>query len=86
MLSGIKTFISIEPLLEPFKEFRARGIDWVIVGAETGRRNNRVVPKRKWVEDIVNECRKADVPVFMKSSLADIWEDPLIQEFPMELI
>lgn len=79
---SIKTFISIEPLLEPFKEFHIKGIDWVIIGAETGRRKNKVVPERKWIEDIVNECRKSDIPVFMKSSLADIWGEPLIQEFP----
>lgn len=82
---SVKTFISIEPLLEPFEEFYIRGVDWVIIGAETGRRKNKVVPKRKWIEDIVNECRKKDIPVFMKSSLSDIWGEPLIQEFPEEL-
>lgn len=56
--------------------------EWVIIGAETGRRKDKVVPKREWIEDIVNGCRKADIPVFMKSSLADIWGEPLIQEFP----
>jgi hypothetical protein len=30
----------------------------------------------------VKDCRFRNIPVFMKSSLADIWEDPLIQEFP----
>ena len=82
---SIKTFISIEPLLEPFKEFHIRGVDWVIIGAETGRRKDKVAPERKWIEDIVAECRKADIPVFMKSSLSDIWGEPLIQEFPEEL-
>ena len=26
------------------------------------------------------------IPVFMKSSLADIWRNPLVQEFPKELL
>lgn len=82
---SIRTFISIEPLLEPFKEFHIKGVDWVIIGAETGRRKNRVVPERKWIGDIVNECRKSDIPVFMKSSLAEIWGEPLIQEFPKNI-
>lgn len=56
--------------------------EWVIVGAETGRRTGKVTPKREWIEDIVNGCRKAEIPIFMKSSLADIWGEPLIQEFP----
>lgn len=82
---SIKTFISIEPLLEPFKEFHIRGVDWVIIGAETGRRKDKVIPERKWIEDIVNECKKDNTPIFMKSSLSDIWGEPLIQEFPEEL-
>ena len=82
---SVKMFVSLEPLLRPFKEFHIKDIDWVIVGVETGNRKNKVVPERKLIEDIVNECKKVDIPVFMKSSLADIWDEPLIQEFPEEL-
>lgn len=56
--------------------------EWIIVGAETGRRKDKVVPEREWIEKLVDLCRKADIPIFMKSSLADIWREPLIQEFP----
>lgn len=86
-----KTFVSIEPILQDLEikihNVMFSQIDWVIIGAETGRRKNKVVPERKWIEDIVNECRNAyyPVPVFMKSSLAEIWGEPLIQEFPAEL-
>ena len=80
------TFVSIEPLLEDIKPERCnimfRQVDWVIIGAETGCRKDRVVPERRWIEDIVKECRKNEKPVFMKSSLAPIWGGPLIQEFP----
>lgn len=82
---SVKIFVSIEPLLRPFKEFYIKDVDWVIIGAETGRRKNKVVPERKWIEEIVNECKKVNIPVFMKSSLSDIWGEPLIQEFPEEL-
>ena len=82
---SVKVFISIEPLLEPFKKFHVSGVDWVIIGAETGRRKNKIVPERRWIEDIVNECKKVEIPVFMKSSLSDIWGEKLIQEYPDEL-
>ena len=75
-------FVSVEPIL---KETRPCLTDWVIVGAETGRRKDKVIPKREWIEQIVEDCRKYGIPVFMKSSLADIWGEPLIQEFPKEL-
>lgn len=82
---SVKTFISIEPLLKPFKEFHIKGIDWVIIGAETGHRKEKVIPERIWIEDIVNECKKVGIPVFMKSSLSGIWGEKLIQEYPDEL-
>lgn len=72
-------FISVEPILEPV---RPSLVDWIIVGAETGRRKDKVIPKREWIEQIVEDCKKYDIPLFMKSSLADIWGEPLIQEFP----
>lgn len=59
--------------------------EWIIVGAETGRRKDKVIPKREWIEKLVDLCRRAGIPIFMKSSLTDIWGEPLIQEFPEEL-
>lgn len=75
-------FISVEPILEPVRPSLE---DWIIVGAETGRRKAKVIPKREWIEQIVEDCREFNIPLFMKSSLADIWGEPLIQEFPKEL-
>lgn len=75
-------FVSAEPIFEPIEVSHCK---WLIVGAETGRRKNKVIPKREWIEHLVNGCRNWNIPIFMKSSLADIWGEPLIQEFPKEL-
>lgn len=78
-----KTFISAEPLLKPFTDFfNISGIDWIIVGAETGRRKDKIIPKREWIEHLVYYCGKWCIPIFMKSSLSEIWGEPLIQKFP----
>jgi len=77
--------LSIEPILEPIdlsKYGMFKYVKWVIIGAETGNRKEKVIPKREWVQDIVGQCKVANVPVFLKSSLAGIWGEPLIQEFP----
>lgn len=83
------TFVSIEPILEDLEvekhNVMFRLADWFIIGAETGNRKSKVIPERKWIEDIVCECRKNNKPIFMKSSLTEIWGEPLIQEFPKEL-
>ncbi len=75
-------FASVEPILEAMPAPRCK---WLIIGAETGNRKDKVVPKREWIEDIVNQCREWGTPIFMKSSLAEIWGEPLIQEFPDRL-
>lgn len=76
--SQYNTFVSIEPILEPVD---VPFVNWVIVGAETGKRKDKVVPKKEWIERIVEQCSELNIPLFMKSSLADIWGKPLIQEF-----
>ena len=77
-------FLSVEPILEDLGPMAADAPkpEWVIVGAETGNRKNKVIPDRSWIENLVRECRKYGIPIFMKSSLEDIWKEPLIQEFP----
>lgn len=57
-------------------------VRWVIVGAETGNKKDKILPDKKWIEHIVQQCRENHIPVFLKESLADIWQEPLIQEFP----
>lgn len=82
-------FLSIEPLLGEITDLpyyaHEYGYKWVIIGAETGKRKSKVVPKKEWIDKIVKDCRFRKVPIFMKSSLSEIWGEPLIQEFPKEL-
>jgi len=84
-----KTFVSMEPILENLNPEKSnilfKQVDWVIIGAETGNRKDKIIPKREWIEDIVKQCRASDVPVFMKNSLKNIWKEDLIQEFPKEM-
>lgn len=82
-----KTFLSIEPLLRPMGENATalHGVDWVIIGAMTGPGSDQHRPERAWVEDIVEQCRAHNIPIFMKGNLASVWGEPLIQEFPPEL-
>jgi len=85
--ADLMLFLSVEPLhadISGLVDFE--GLHWVIIGAETGNRKGKIIPERTWVENIVRECRAVGVPVFMKSSLAEIWGEPLIQEFPKQLV
>ena len=61
-------------------------IDWVIVGAETGNRKGKVIPKKAWIDNLANECAKQGIPLFMKDSLIPIiGENNMKREFPAGL-
>jgi protein gp37 len=57
-------FLSIEPLLEDLGQFDISGIDWAIVGGESGQ-GARPMEKR-WVENIQRICRNSGVAFFFK--------------------
>jgi protein gp37 len=57
-------FLSIEPLLEDLGEFDIRGIDWVIVGGESGVGARPI--EKQWIENILQLCRKYKVAFFFK--------------------
>jgi protein gp37 len=57
-------FLSLEPLLGPLKDLDLSGIDWVIVGGESGP-GARPMDAR-WVTSIRNQCEQLNVPFFFK--------------------
>jgi protein gp37 len=57
-------FLSIEPLLEDLGHFDLAGVDWVIVGGESGAGARPI--HQDWVRGIREQCRRASVPFFFK--------------------
>jgi protein gp37 len=57
-------FLSLEPLLGPLTDLPLMGIDWVIVGGESGPGAREM--KSQWVIHIRDQCRSAAVPFFFK--------------------
>ena len=57
-------FLSLEPLIGPLKDLNLSGIDWVIVGGESGPGAREM--KKEWVIDIRNQCVSEDVHFFFK--------------------
>ncbi len=57
-------FLSCEPLIGPLNNMNLTGIDWVIVGGESGRKPRPMDPD--WVLDIQDQCESADVAFFFK--------------------
>jgi protein gp37 len=57
-------FLSIEPLIGKITKLDLRGIDWVIVGGESGPKSRFMDPD--WVRIIRDKCNEQEVPFFFK--------------------
>lgn len=57
-------FLSIEPLLGPIPGLPLDGVDWVIVGGESGPGAREAKPE--WIREIRDRCLELDVPFFFK--------------------
>lgn len=80
-VEAVVRFLSLEPLHGPIDPklltknimgidwFMLPAIDWVIVGGESGNENGKYRYRPceiTWIEKIVTDCQKNDVPVFVK--------------------
>ena len=87
---GYNTFVSIEPILESFSDekhaaYRQMVQAWAILGAETGNRKNKIVPKKEWITELVDYYSKFGyTKFFMKDSLRDLMGADFRQEFPWQ--
>lgn len=61
--AGVR-FLSVEPLLEDLGDLDLSGIDWVIVGGESGP--GARLMKSEWVLSVRDQCLDAGVPFFFK--------------------
>lgn len=57
-------FLSLEPLLGPIPSLSVQGIDWIIVGGESGPRARPI--QEEWVLEIRDKCLEANLPFFFK--------------------
>ncbi len=57
-------FLSLEPLLDPLPSLDLTGIDWVIVGGESGPNARPMEPD--WARSLRDRCTEAGVPFLFK--------------------
>jgi len=57
-------FLSLEPLLGPLPDLKLDGINWVIIGGESGPGARSM--KKEWVLDIKRKCENKKIPFFFK--------------------
>ena len=57
-------YVSVEPLIGHLDDLDPTGLDWVVVGGESGP-GSRLMQK-EWVTDIRGKCLETGVPFFFK--------------------
>ena len=57
-------FISFEPLIGSVGKVNLKGIDWAIIGGESGHHYRPV--EKEWILEIIEQCKKQNVAVFFK--------------------
>jgi protein gp37 len=62
--SAAVKFLSIEPLLEDLGHFDISGLDWAIIGGESGHGARSM--QEEWVDKILKLCRREEVAFFFK--------------------
>ena len=67
-IPAVVRFVSYEPAIGPLDELRLDGIDWMIVGGESGSGYRPM--DMEWVRDMRQRCEDAGVAFFFKQSAA----------------
>lgn len=57
-------FLSVEPMISAIPNMNLLGIDWVIVGGESGPKSRPL--REEWVIDVKNQCEKNGISFFFK--------------------
>lgn len=76
-------FLSIEPILEPIDLSALKYnlyVKSIIIGAETGNRKGKVIPKKEWIDSIVKQADECNCKVFMKGSLRELMGEDFRQD------
>lgn len=76
-----KIFVSYEPMLGCNSSYLMLG-SWLIIGALTGPLAKKHTPDISALKEIIKDCKRLKLPVFMKDNLKPYWSGELIQEFP----
>ena len=76
-------WLSLEPLLGNLGELNLEGIDWVVVGCESGK--NRRPCKIEWIESIVEQCKAAGVKCFVKQISLNGKVSKKMEDWPVAL-
>ena len=76
--NGNLKFVSVEPIHSKI-DHDFSGINWIIIGGETGNRKGKILPQEAWIADIISKAAINKIPVFIKDNAK--WPNEM-KQFP----
>lgn len=79
--------VTFEPLFEDLGDIDLSGIQWIVIGTETGKCKGKIDAKKEWVDLLVDVARKYGNKIFFKEQLVYniMGEENAIQELALEM-
>lgn len=75
--------VTFEPMFDDIGTVDLTGIEWIVIGTETGHRKGKSVSRPEWVYSLTGQAHARGIPVFMKEDLLPILgQEQMIQELP----
>ena len=65
-ITHTKTIIKYQK--EVFEE-KMKGVKKIILGAETGNRKEKIIPKKEWIENIIRFAKEYNIELFLKENI-----------------
>lgn len=77
--------VTFEPLSDAVGEVDLSGVDWVVIGTETGNCRGKTPSRPAWVHGLHAQAKSLHIPTFFKEDLLGILpEEEMTQELPPE--
>ena len=74
-------FVCTEPMLDYIPIDLIDYADWIILGAETGNRKGKVIPKKAWILTMIEQLRHRNIPIYIKDSILKLYPE-VIDAYP----
>lgn len=82
-IRGGHLHVTFEPMFDDVGQVDLSGIEWIVLGTETGRRKGKSVSRPEWIWRLTAQAHALHIPVFMKEDLLPILgEEQMIQDLP----
>ena len=65
----VESMYEVETIIKEVFEEKMKGVKKIILGAETGNRKEKIIPKKEWIENIIRFAKEYNIELFLKENI-----------------